>query len=249
MEPRPPSSTGAFLSSGDPPNPRAPYDQQALLVGTVGDAGHQADHMVMSPNVPQPGTTNSPTRDRILTSAMSLMSEHGVQGTSMRELAAEVSLNVASLYHYFPSKRELVDAVIGEHSERSARARLQSAHQSRPADLVQLLANTLRSMVEAEAFIRLMMGESMQGGETARAIGLDLYATFQVTLQEWLVTHRPDDFAELAPETARLLGAIVVGTFFEHLAGLLEVEGEGVAHTMQQRAEETLKVLNLGDWN
>ena len=111
------------------------------------------------------------------------------------------------------------------------------------------MANSLRSMMEAEAFIRLMMGESLQGGETARVVGLDLYATSQVGLREWLLTHRPDAFADLAPETARLLGAIIVGTFLEHLAGLFDFDAEGVAHQMQRRAEEALLVLNLGEWN
>ena len=43
------------------------------------------------------------------------MSERGVDGTSMRDLAAAAGLNVASLYHYFPSKRELLEAVLVEH--------------------------------------------------------------------------------------------------------------------------------------
>jgi AcrR family transcriptional regulator len=47
------------------------------------------------------------TRDRILLTAMSRMSEQGVEGTSMRELATAVEVNVASLYHYFPSKKDL----------------------------------------------------------------------------------------------------------------------------------------------
>jgi AcrR family transcriptional regulator len=246
VEPRPPSSTGDFLSNGDLPNRLPPHDEEARFAVNFVDQG---DHEATGPDALAPGTTDSPTRDRILVTAMSLMSAHGVQGTSMRDLASEAGLNVASLYHYFPSKSMLVDAVIGEQGERSIRARIRSVEGSRPADLVQLMAESLGSMMEAEASIRLMMGESMQGGETARVISLDLHATFLVSLREWLIAHRPEAFAALAPETARLLGAVIVGTFFEHLAGLIDFDGEGVAHQMQRRAEETLEVLNLGDWN
>ena len=42
------------------------------------------------------------------------MSQQGVDGTSMRDLATATGLNVASLYHYFPSKRDLLVAVLEE---------------------------------------------------------------------------------------------------------------------------------------
>ena len=42
------------------------------------------------------------------------MAQNGVDGTSMRDLAGATGLNVASLYHYFPSKRELLVAVLEE---------------------------------------------------------------------------------------------------------------------------------------
>src|SRR6185437_9783857 len=57
----------------------------------------------------------SATRRRILQIALSLMSQRGVDGTSMRDLASACDLNVASLYHYFPSKSELLEAVLVEH--------------------------------------------------------------------------------------------------------------------------------------
>ena len=67
---------------------------------------------------PRPSPTaraEGPTqRQHILRTALSLMSQQGVDGTSMRSLAAATGLNVASLYHYFPSKRDLLVAVLEE---------------------------------------------------------------------------------------------------------------------------------------
>jgi AcrR family transcriptional regulator len=57
----------------------------------------------------------SSTRRRILQIALTLMSQRGVDGTSMRDLASAAGLNVASLYHYFPSKRDLLESVLVEH--------------------------------------------------------------------------------------------------------------------------------------
>ena len=42
------------------------------------------------------------------------MAQRGVDGTSMRDLASAAGLNVASLYHYFPSKRDLLESVLIE---------------------------------------------------------------------------------------------------------------------------------------
>ena len=53
-------------------------------------------------------------RQHILRTALTLMAQQGVDGTSMRTLATATGLNVASLYHYFPSKRDLLVAVLEE---------------------------------------------------------------------------------------------------------------------------------------
>jgi len=62
-------------------------------------------------------------RERILDIALGLMAERGASGTSMRALADACGLNVAALYHYFPSKDALLRAVI---EERRYGAQLQS---------------------------------------------------------------------------------------------------------------------------
>ena len=42
------------------------------------------------------------------------MSELGAAGTSMRRLASACGLNVATIYHYFPSKADLLRALVEE---------------------------------------------------------------------------------------------------------------------------------------
>ena len=79
------------------------------------------------------------------------MSQHGVDGTSMRDLAAATGLNVASLYHYFPSKRELLVAVLEEHGfvDNLAAASPPALSQDPATGLADLLTDILRSMLEA----------------------------------------------------------------------------------------------------
>jgi AcrR family transcriptional regulator len=190
-------------------------------------------------------TSEGPTtRLRILQIALSLMSQRGVDGTSMRDLAAAVDLNVASLYHYFPSKRELLEAVLVEQGL-LPRVEPPRTGEDTPDDMLAgVLGRMLFSILDVEDFVRLMLGEAIRGEETARAVGHDLFSSFQDSLEIWLVENRPD-LAERsgAPAVARLLRAMVVGIFVEHAAGVTETGGE-VAERMAARANEAAQILS-----
>src|SRR5579863_10296398 len=155
------------------------------------------------------------TRHRILQVALTLMSQKGVDGTSMRDLASAAGLNVASLYHYFPSKRELLEAVLVEHGFLPVHAPRPEprTYENIDSPLAQMLADILVSMFEVEDFVRLMVGEAIRAESTARSVGLDLFTTFQASIEDWIGKHRPDlaEHAGGAAPVARMLSAMVVG--------------------------------------
>ena len=193
------------------------------------------------------GTSGSPTRGRILQIALTLMAQRGVDGTSMRDLASAAGLNVASLYHYFPSKRELLEAVLVEHGIRPIAApRPEPLDSTEDIDspLAQLLADILVSMFKVEDFVRLMIGEAIRGESTARAVGLDLFSSFETSIEEWVSKQRPDLCgANGAGEVARLLSAMVVGTFVQHAAGATPEESINLVAFSMRRAREAADVL------
>ena len=121
------------------------------------------------------------------------MAQQGVDGTSMRNLATATGLNVASLYHYFPSKRDLLVAVLEERGfvDDPAAASPPSLSRDPAPGLADLLNDILSSMLEVEDFVRLMMGEVMRGDDTAFAVGDDLFAATQASLERWLGEHEP----------------------------------------------------------
>jgi AcrR family transcriptional regulator len=63
-------------------------------------------------------------RQRIISVAETLFTQHGFEGASMRDIAAAANLNVATSYYYFPSKEELLWAVW----EKGGRELLERAH-------------------------------------------------------------------------------------------------------------------------
>ena len=178
------------------------------------------------------------------------MAQRGVDGTSMRDLASAAGLNVASLYHYFPSKRDLLVAVLGE------RGFVQDGASTRPtltrdeADaLAELLDDMLSSMLEVEDFIRLMMGEVMRGDETAHSVGVELFSATQDSLESWLEETEPDICSGPgATAVAHVLRAMLIGLFFEHVAGVLDGD-QDPAVAFRTRAQEAAAVLRSRSWS
>ncbi len=196
------------------------------------------------------GESDPPTtRARILDIALSLMSQRGVDGTSMRDLASAAGLNVASLYHYFPSKRDLLEAVLVERGYLPITA--PPGEDGSPATgltLAEMLADYMRSMFDVEDFVRLMVGEAMRGESTARSVGTDLYSSFQASLEQWVTENRPDLVErDGAAAVARVLSAMVVGVFIGYAAGVMPAEGDDPTALARQWADTAAHILRPPD--
>src|ERR1019366_6196950 len=57
----------------------------------------------------------SPTRERLIHSALFLFWERGFAGTSMADLLLHAGVNSGSFYHFFESKEALLKAVLDEY--------------------------------------------------------------------------------------------------------------------------------------
>jgi AcrR family transcriptional regulator len=160
----------------------------------------------------------------------------------MRDLAAAAGLNVASLYHYFPSKRDLLVAVLREHGvvDDLTSSWVPTLHRDPVGpQLADLLTDMLYSMLDVEDFVRLMVSEVLRGDETAHAVGLDLFAATKDSLETWLTENKPQLCEpEDLPGLARVLRALIVGLFFEHVAGVLEEHDTPTADVLRERARE-----------
>jgi AcrR family transcriptional regulator len=92
------------------------------------------------------GVTPPGTRGRILHAALMLFADVGFHGTSIRDIAAEVGINSATLYAHYPGKEQILAelALIG-HQE--LHSRLQQALIDAGADPVDQLAALVRAQV------------------------------------------------------------------------------------------------------
>jgi AcrR family transcriptional regulator len=202
----------------------------------------RSDEAAAPPASRSPGLSQ---RQHILATALSLMATQGVDGTSMRNLAAATGLNVASLYHYFPSKRDLLVAVLQDRGfvgDMTAASEPSVAQES-ASTLEDLLGDMLESMLEVEDFIRLMIGETMRGDDTAYSVGKDLFTATEASLEQAIAECdpppcRPGEEAAMA----RMIRSLVVGLFIEHVSGVLSDSGD-TAEQFRKRVEEIAGII------
>lgn len=160
------------------------------------------------------------SRARILDAALALMSERGVSGTSMRKLADGCGLNVATLYHYFPSKADLLRAVIEERGlfERLRTDGPPTPRGGSPARRLSGLLHWLWAQSVAEEVVwRLLVGESLRGDPTARTTATDLVDGLDAAVAGWVAELVPE-LAPRAAEAARSIRVLLFALIVEHLA-------------------------------
>ncbi len=157
-------------------------------------------------------------RERILDTALQLMSEQGAGDTSMRQLATACDLNVAALYHYFPSKDDILRSVIEErqYALQLSGLPIEIADQE-PEELVSDLIVTMwLGAKDEEPIWRLLLGESLRGDPTAQVVGRELVGEIEHALRRWLVQLIPD-----LPDEGDMAVTLIMGhlytAFIEHL--------------------------------
>jgi AcrR family transcriptional regulator len=106
------------------------------------------------------------TRRLILDAALDLFAEGGFAGTSMRQIARAVEVRESALYHHFPSKAAIFEALLQEmgpgKSERLEGLELDVLLVEGPEPLLRFLAQMLMdewATAREQKFIRLMMAE------------------------------------------------------------------------------------------
>jgi AcrR family transcriptional regulator len=157
------------------------------------------------------------TREHILDVAFGLMSARGAADTSMRTLAKAAGCNVAAIYHYFPSKADLLRSVIEERQYALRLRELPEVDATLPPRqrLEALILSMWQGSLEEEAIWRLLLGEGLRGDETALAVGRELLETIEPALEAWIGVLFGDTLD--APSTAAIVMSQLFSFFVTHL--------------------------------
>jgi AcrR family transcriptional regulator len=163
------------------------------------------------------GSPRRNQRERILDTALELMSRRGSAGVSMRQLAAACGVQVAALYHYFPSKDALLSAVIEERRYSARLADLAPLDVDAPVEerLRRVFELFWEGALEEEPVLRLLLGEALRSEPVALPTGsalLDVFRSGVVMALEQVVPEVRD-----AKAVSELYMAQVFSAFLRHV--------------------------------
>lgn len=114
------------------------------------------------------------TRQDILDAALDLFAENGFFGTSMREIARRVGVRESALYHHFPSKESILEALAQTYGPGHARhlaeldigAMLDTVGPRQFLEQIVQFMITTWSTPHEQKMLRLMLSEGPRLGQT-----------------------------------------------------------------------------------
>ncbi|MDY6867614.1 MAG: TetR/AcrR family transcriptional regulator [Chloroflexota bacterium] len=176
---------------------------------------------------------------RLLDCALLLFSQRGYHAVSVRDIVDAAGVTKPTLYHYFGSKRGLLDALLHHHAEPFLSALNQTA--TYQGDLVLTLENIVRVYFDfaqnASSFYRLQLTQYFAPPESEVNKAIRPYAQRQHKILEDVFTQAVDDHGNLRGRHQRyaagFLGSInaVIGLYLNEQ---IDLTNEMVYQTAHQ---------------
>jgi AcrR family transcriptional regulator len=181
-------------------------------------------------------------RNNILEATLGLMARSGASGTSMRAVAGACGLNVATLYHYYPSKHDLLQAAIAHRraSDLPGSPFPEGIGGTIEQRLGALLDSLFVGMTVDEDLWRALLAEAIHGDDDVLQPLLETADAFEHALADWLRDLCPDAPVLSEPVVVRALRNAVIGVLVEHLP-----QPEGRRAALESRARELAHVFSL----
>lgn len=195
------------------------------------------------------------TRERILDAAERLFAEKGLAGTAVRDIAAGVGLNAASLYNHFAGKEELYEAVL----ERGLTPILELLselvrEEPTPDTEERAMDRVVLHLAEHPNLAKLIQYEALAGGERLVRIGGRWLEPIYLRGIEALRKGRADQrwTAEELPLLLIAFQNLVLGYFamaplVKQVFGLDPTSGEGLRRQMDFLHKVTRLLVPPGD--
>ncbi len=191
---------------------------------------------------------SGPERKRqILQIAVDLFSRHGFQGTTMRRLAKRAGVSEAMIYHHFPSKEALYDAILEvKLGEIESLLPVEAAERRDDEAVFRTLVNHfLQRQEDDSSFMRLLLFSALEGHEMTEKFVQGPRQTLFGFLTSYLQGRSAD--SALRGGDARVTTRLLFGMAF-YVALLRQVLGDTVLRelTLDQLTESIVNLFCRG---
>lgn len=167
-------------------------------------------------------------RERLLDAALDTFAAKGVDGASVKDIAAAAEVTPGLLYHYFASKQDVVIALLRERGFSQQLREFLAQAQGRPA--VEVLPRVVREfdtlLADNAKLVRLFFTAG-HSHESVRAALVDFLAEGQSALADYL--RERVDAGELRPHDPRTIATVLFAPLAVARSSGLVVDAEELA--------------------
>jgi AcrR family transcriptional regulator len=117
--------------------------------------------------------SGSERREQIIRTATELFSRDGFRGATVRRLAEKAGISEAMIYHHFPSKEALYDAMLQHKLENSKHLfyPLEAANAKQDRVVLEtIVGNFLQEVKKDSSYMRMLLYSALEGHEFARKV-------------------------------------------------------------------------------
>jgi AcrR family transcriptional regulator len=151
-------------------------------------------------------------REQIIQTATRVFSHHGFRGTTVRQLAREAGISEAMIYHHFPSKGALYDAILQKKMEKTKHLYFPTDAAGAKEDrlvLETIVGNFFHEQTKDDSFMRMLLFSALEGHELAQKfVTRPLQAFFQF-LGSYLEVRMKD--GAMKPLNGQVAARLLVG--------------------------------------
>lgn len=170
----------------------------------------------------EPGRRKEITRKAVLNAALDVFGRRGFEAATMGEIGHRLGISDAALYHHFPSKRQLLEALLGE----SWYPPIPDQPSPPPVDscmsLIQFVDEVLGVLARNEELVRLVSRESMRS-ELARDVRATRWARWAAFMESRFTRELPAEARrQLAQSLSYYIAGVLMMAQVSHAGGLRE---------------------------
>ena len=173
------------------------------------------------------------TREQILAAASQLFTEHGVDNTSLKDIARCAGVSTGTLFYHYASKADLIFDVTNRHFDQLTHQLLAWASEARdlanPRHILKVVLETITQDLTRGKLHHYLIEEAVSSSPSLRARFLQKYQEWRLMLQIGL---EPFVGASENQVTAVLVLAAIDGLVIQKLLGIEDISLDRIANSL-----------------